>query len=636
MSDASLRDRLRYAFDNSMSRGTPALIGWLSLFTGAFLLGSALIIWIAGLGPAGDDPSTVVPMSYPETLWFGLMRTLDSGTMGGDQGTWAFRLSGLWITLGGVFIVSTLIGVLNNGIEARIDALRKGRSRVIERDHTVILNWSPHVFSILGELVQANANRKSACIVILAEKDKAEMEDAIREQVGDLRNTRVVCRSGTPMELNDLDMASVQTSRSIIVLGQEGAEDPDSDVIKAVLALTNGPNRRKEPYHIVAEIQSPENVEAARLVGRKELEIVVAGDLISRITVQTCRQSGLSVVHTELLDFGGDEIYFQEEPALVGKSFAEALQAYETSSIMGIRTHDARVLINPPMGTTLAAGDKLIAISEDDDTIRLSGKAPAIDHAAIRTTPKSPAKPESTLVLGWNWKGASIVRGLDAYVTVGSTVTVVAEESIATEIELLRGDLKHQVVTHVVGETTNRRTLDALPLASFDHIIVLCSDAIDPQRADSRVLVTLLHLRDIGEKLGREFAIVSEMLDVRNRALAEVTKADDFIVSEKLVSLMLSQVSENKELNAVFDDLFDPAGSEIYVKPATDYIAAGKPVNFYTVVEAARRRNEIAIGYRIAANARDAGAQYGVKVNPDKSLAVTFTDADKIIVIAED
>ncbi len=632
MADSTLRDRMRYAFDNSMARGTIALIGWLSVFTFSFLFISASIVWVAGWVPEGTESLTL-----PETIWIGLMRTLDSGTMGGDEGSWPFKLSMLWITLGGVFIVSTLIGVLNNGIEAQVDELRKGRSRVIERDHTVILNWSPHVFSILGELAQANANRKNPCVVILADKDKVEMEDAIREQVGDLGNTKVVCRTGTPMELNDLDRVSVQTSRSIIVLATEGADDPDSDVIKAILAITNGPNRRKAPYHIVAEIQSPANVEAARLCGRDELEVVVAGDLISRIMVQTCRQSGLSVVHIELLDFGGDEIYFQEEKGLVGKTFGEAMHCYESSTLMGLRTADGRVVINPSMETKIGAGDRVIAISEDDDTIKLSGAKLEIDESAIRVTDKETAAPETTLILGWNWKAPRIITGLDAYVAPGSTITVLAETAdIEDEIEQIRADLKHQVLTFVRGETTHRRTLDGLRLTEFDHIIVLCSDAIDPQRADSRVLVTLLHLRDIGERLKHDFSIVSEMLDVRNRALAEVTKADDFIVSEKLVSLMLSQVSENKELNAVFDDLFDPAGSEIYVKPAADYVAAGTPVTFYTVVEAARRRGEIAIGYRISAKARDAAAQYGVKVNPKKSEKVTFTAADKIIVIAED
>ena len=67
------------------------------------------------------------------------------------------------------------------------------------------------------------------------------------------------------------------------------------------------------------------------------------------------------------------------------------------------------------------------------------------------------------------------------------------------------------------------------------------------------------------------------MLDDRNRELAEVTEADDFIVSDKLLSLMLSQISENKHLKAVFADLFDPEGSEIYVKPAVDYVAPASP-----------------------------------------------------------
>ena len=66
------------------------------------------------------------------------------------------------------------------------------------------------------------------------------------------------------------------------------------------------------------------------------------------------------------------------------------------------------------------------------------------------------------------------------------------------------------------------------------------------------------------------------MLDVRNRELAEVTRADDFIVSDQLISLMLTQISENRELDAVFADLFDPDGSEIYLKPAGDYVEPGE------------------------------------------------------------
>src|SRR4029078_422370 len=125
--------------------------------------------------------------------------------------------------------------------------------------------------------------------------------------------------------------------------------------------------------------------------------------------------------------------------------------------------------------------------------------------------------------------------------------------------------------------------LDDLNIASYDHVIVLSySDTLDVQNADARTLVTLLHLRSIADHTGHPFSIVSEMLDLRNRELAEVTQADDFIVSDKLVSLMLSQVSENKQLAAVFADLFDPEGSEIYIKPAGDSITPRPPLVCYS------------------------------------------------------
>ena len=99
--------------------------------------------------------------------------------------------------------------------------------------------------------------------------------------------------------------------------------------------------------------------------------------------------------------------------------------------------------------------------------------------------------------------------------------------------------------------------------------------------------------------------------------------------------LKLSQLSEDAELFDVFTDIFDPEGSEIYLKPASDYIALNQPVNFYTVVEAAKRRGETAIGFRLVSEAKNPEKAYGVHTNPKKSAQVVFTSTDKVIVIAE-
>ena len=415
-------------------------------------------------------------------------------------------------------------------------------------------------------------------------------------------------------------------------------EAPDSAVIKTLLAITNHPNRRAEPYHVVAEIHDPRNLEVARMVGKAEVELVLVPDLLSRITVQTCRQSGLSVAYLELLDFGGDEIYFHEEPGLVGKTFGEALLAYEDSSVIGLRPREGGTLVNPKMDRRIEAGDKVIAISEDDDTVRLSGlKNLRLNQNAIQKLEPAARTPERTLVLGWNERVPMIVRELDQYVAAGSAVHVVAareEGDAALQAEV--GVLQNQTLAFTAAEPTHRGALDALDVPSYHHVILLTNEGLPEQEADARTLITLLHLREIAETASRPFSIVSEMLDPRNRVLAEVARADDFIVGDRLVALLLAQVSENKELNAVFQDLFDPDGSEIYLKLASNYVTIGKPVNFYTVVESARRRGEIAIGYRIKAQSGDASQAYGVKVNPKKSKSVTFAEWDRIIVIAED
>jgi hypothetical protein len=106
-------------------------------------------------------------------------------------------------------------------------------------------------------------------------------------------------------------------------------------------------------------------------------------------------------------------------------------------------------------------------------------------------------------------------------------------------------------------------------------------------------------------------------------------------VSDRLISLLLTQISENKQLNAVFADLFDADGTEIYLKPAADYVTPGRPVTYATVVEAARRYGQVAIGVRIRAESGDASRSYGVHVNPRKSVPVTLTAEDRVIVLAE-
>ena len=616
-------ERLKYWFDNWMSRGILALMALLAIATVVLVLVVGVVTYFVHAYP--DDAPTA---DFGDLLWGNLMRTLDPGTMGGDTG-WGFRIFSLVITIGGIVIVASLISFISGAFDSKIEDLRKGRSKVLEKDHTLILGWSSKIFPIISELVIANESRGKSAIVILADRDKVEMEDAIRAQAGKTGKTKIICRSGDPMNLRDLDISNPQTSRSVILLGPEGSPDPDLDVIKTALALTNNPHRRPDPYHIVGELADEANLEAARLVGRDEAHWVLGGDVIGRITVQSCRQSGLSVIYSELLDFGGDEIYFTDQPSLYGQSYFDIQFAFSDSTVMGL-VKAGDVKLNPSADSIYEAGDQLIVIAEDDGTIRVA--SPGIADASSISDSKVPeAKPERTLVLGYNSGLTRILNELSEYVAPGSSVTIVA-----TVKEPRLPSFEHLAIEFQRGDATNRKVLDGLKVETFDHIIVLAyKETLEAQRADSKTLITLLQLRDIEEASGLDLNIVSEMLDDRNRELAEVTNADDFIVSDKLISLMISQVSENKKLTDVFDDLFASTGSEIYLNPAQEYVLPGAEVDFYTLLEAARRRGETAIGYRTVADARRGDRGYGVHVNPKKTDRIQFAAGDKVIVLAE-
>ena len=618
-----MNKKLKYRFDNLMSKGTGMLIASLAIVTLLMITIVSFVVWVTGANQG---------TGFLSLFWMGVLRSLDPGTMGGDTGSFLFVGAMFVITLGGIFIFSILVGLLTTGISSKLESLQKGHSVVIEENHTVILGWSSQIFTILSELIEANSNQKNACIVIMSQTDKVEMDEAIRNRIPNTRTTRIVTRNGSAIDLNDLGLLSLHASRSIII-----NESDDANVIKTLLAVINSPTSRTAPYNIVAVLHEPKNIEVARIAARGQAEIILEDAIISRIISQTCRQSGLSAVYTELLDFGGDEIYLRAFPQLSGKTYGEVLSLFETSAVIGLKTKDG-VALNPPMGTVLSETDEIIAVSADDDTLLLNGTPVSLDEQVFAGESSAAQSPESILILGWNENAQRIIEELDHYVADGSRITVVCEIAEAS-VSLRRTErvLKHASVQLVAEDVTKRATLDSLLRQDYPHIILLSDRAQeDIQKADANTLITLLHLRNIAETTDKRFSIVSEMLDIRNRRLAQVAKVNDFIVSDTIISLLIAQVSENNILNAVFEDIFDADGSEIYLKPAESYVRLQEDVSFYVVVEAARRRGETAFGYKIASESESEAIPGGIHVNPPKSASIRFVQGDCIIVAAEE
>ena len=606
----SRRRRLRFWFDGMMARGSGPLIILLA-FVSLVLIAICVVIVLVGGIKNGDGDR-----GFIEAGWAALMRTLDPGTMGGDSG-WGLRGVSLLATLGGLFIVSALIGVITTGLDGRLDALRRGRGSVELTGHTLILGWSSNVEAIVSELAEANSNQKHSAVVVLADFPKEEMDEALSVVSKINRRMLTLTRTGSTANPEHLRAVGVERAKAVVVVSNAQSADADPDAVRTTLAVLNATDY---PGNVVVELKRRALSESLRTVSSGRALAVTGPEVIAQVTAEVCRYHGMSAVYQELFDFEGDEIYFHDEPSMVGRTFGDAVQAFETSSLLGVRHADGAIELAPPVDSLLVAGDMLIAVSEDDDTVVVS---PGFEAATLVMTPYHEViEPTSILLLGWNPLALSLLAQLDRRLPEGSQIVVCAAEPPPASLPLSRcslqvlaGDLQD---FDLLRELVNER--------AYDNIAVLCGRVRSAADDDSRNLLTLLSLRQIVAVDGCPSAnalIVTELRDAADVEIAGGSATDNFIVSDRLVALLMSQLSENHELMRVFDALFDASQVDLSVVAFSRLGLTGACTARDAVV-AGLEREMVVLGTVIDGE---------VTVNPAKSTSIPDASAAAAIVL---
>jgi len=612
----SARRRLRFLFDRLMSRGAGPLIALLAVVTLGLILFCVLIVIVGGIknGDSPDDQN----LSFLEAGWSSLMRTLDPGTMGGDTG-WGLRGVSLMATLGGLFIVSALIGVITTGLDGRLEALRRGRGAVELSGHTLILGWSSGVSAIVSELAEANSNQRRSAVVILADFPKEEMDEALESVAKINRRMITLTRTGDTASPENLRTVGVERAKSVVVVSSSQSADADPDAVRTTLAVLNA---TEYPGNVVVELKRRTLSDSLRTVSNGRALAVTGPEIIAQVTAEVCRYHGMSAVYQELFDFEGDEIYFQGASSLVGSLFGDVVQSFEASSILGLRRAVGTTHLAPPINTILAAGDMLIAISEDDDTVVV---AAGFQPAPITGVPwLEVTEPTSILLLGWNPLALPLLAQLDRRLPAGSQIVVCAPAPPASSLQLQRcqltvmeGDVQDY---HLLVRLTHER--------AYNNIAILCGRTRSVADDDSRNLLTLLSLRQIvgaDDCPSKNALIVTELRDAADVEIAGGTANENFIVSDRLVALLMSQLSENHELLHVFDALFDADQVDLSVVPLARLgITQGCTVR--DVVVAGLAREMVVLGTVINGE---------VKVNAAKSQAIANASVAAAIVLRD-
>lgn len=640
------RGKLRYRFENFMSSGGGAV--FFSLFV-LLLLSLFLTIGLRKLLWSVIPPDNGT--TFADHVWTTCLEIFDPGSLGEETSNpLIYKVLGFIAAMAGIMIFSMVIAFITTKLEEMFYSLRRGKSRVVESNHTLIIGWNERVIDIIDELTEANESERDACVVVLADADKEEMDDFLHKMLPDTRTTRVVTRSGSTSSLLDLKNVGAETARSAIILAEatdssspEEKHQSDIKTIKTVLALSTiqgGENK----MNVAAEIFLDENRDLFATFESDKIIPVKSQEILGKCLVQTTMSSGLEMVLSELLSFYGSEIYFYQAD-FDSVPFSELVYHFKDGIPLGIFRESGELILHAKKDDVLNKGDELIILGSDDSAIDYKKAAlyKPSDH------PFTPSRIERTrkreLILGWHSIAPIIISEFSDYLIEGSVIDIMFSDPSDAVQEVIRGLQKAHDHIHINLIPSNPFSLDDLRAVqpySYDNIVILSQDENDftAERTDSDTLIILLLLRQIRKEIGEENAkskIITQVLNTENQDLIFQSSVDDFIISTKLISTLLAQLSEEPRMNLLYTELFGEEGSEIYLKKASLYFDdLPAEVTFADMVCAAQKRGEICLGVQVAATSGSADSNFGITLNPAKDAKYKLTGRDCLVVLAED
>jgi hypothetical protein len=684
-----LKNKIQGIFEETLSKGTVSIITWLAVVMILIVVLFSFVQIVMNLKPNADVDS----LNLFEAMWQNFVHVIDTGALGNDQ-LWGYRIVSIIVTLFGVLIFGALVGVLTTGLDNLFIEIRKGKTEIVKKDFTLILGWNPTIFKIISELVISNANHKNKKIVILSKNDKIKMEDEINLRINQkelLKNfheplgeknrktyqTKIYCRSGNIIDLDDLNIVHPENAESIIILSDEEGKS-DINTIKCILAL------RKKAKKIITEIKDENNKELLDFCFHNEenenILYIPSEKWLSRITAQASRQPGFSVIATEILNYDKDEIYFSKAgKEIIGKTFKEVSLNCTTSIVLGIHKKNLdknnlkevyrkeieeggllgvkkNILLNPyeklsnniingeNIGCIIEEGDELILLQSDDGIPEFDFEALKNESFQWKSSMEDTFLPKSkTLILGYNKRIYKIVSELYEYISSDSEVNIIAKMDEEIEKELKESFGQENVKN---AETTDYKIYEneckdgKFDLETYESIIILGYDNLDIQEKDAKSMLTMLLLKRILEKKNRcrlkEKNIVIEIYDEKNREIVELTEVSDYIISDTIISSVISQLSEEKRLYYVFDELLGGEGCEIYLFSADNYIEDfGREYTFKELSTIVANETSILLGYRDMTERVEKEKNYGVHLNVNKNQKIKLKKSDKLIVLFE-
>ncbi|MBU1145841.1 MAG: hypothetical protein KJ971_08340 [Firmicutes bacterium] len=429
------------------------------------------------------------------------------------------------LIIGLVLFSGTIIALTTNSIKEYFQKKKSGSGMIFLDHHIVVLNWNNKVPELVADLLHVE-NRK-VTVMILAEIDKSYAEkqimnaiEKIRNEKKNISNLNVLIKNGDPLIHSDLLDISISKADSILIMNNDCHETisknlskSDLNVIKVILSL----GRIEFVYNppIVSEIKFIESKEKIQTMSKvveglhEHLILPICFDRrLGQIIAQTIIENKMEDVYLALFSFEGSEVYFLENTG-----FEDCL-----------KTHSHAI----PLAKI---GNHLFVLSKSDETKFIKTKND-FSYRLLKTKPINEKTELDVYLVGKNNKLGFILNSFSKYEALHDSV--------------------------FQAESIDENFLDEFMLKLNESIkpstIVLLSDeSQEMDSLDANVIDDLIYIE--GSLKRTDINIIVELLDPKNDHIIKDFNIKNTIISNKIISLLLSKLALYKETAPFYENL---------------------------------------------------------------------------------
>ncbi len=349
----------RLSIFQGLVRGAMPELTLLGTLSSILVLAAAVTLYFA---EHATNPSFA---RFRDSLWFSVLSLIGGEPIGGEPVSDIGRVATMALMLGGLTVFGVFVGTVSAGMVARVSK----RMGMPEMDidelngHVLVCGWNSSGSTLLEELF-FDPHAEPRPVVIITEASDLPVEISTSR----VRRELLYHVSGDYTRIEVLERAAIRRASVAILLSDQtvaSRSDQDRDARTVLAGLTI--ERLARGIFTCAQLNDRQNESLLRMAGVEE--IVVTREYAGFILGSASRTLGLVTVLDDVLSAreGNTFLKVPLPAALDARTVSElhTLLARDHAAILVAAEigPDARLEVNPPAETRIAAGAQLVVIA---------------------------------------------------------------------------------------------------------------------------------------------------------------------------------------------------------------------------------------------------------------------------------